>query len=70
VTKEWKMAQPKCREQMLIEPVTNLDYEYSKRGENEYFRSWFFVEPGGDESPKKGNKMGENDAIADGLTKK
>jgi hypothetical protein len=53
VTKKWIVAQPKRREPILIQPVTHLDYGHSKRCENEYFRRCFFVQFGGDESPKK-----------------
>jgi hypothetical protein len=70
VTKKWIVAQPKRREPMLIQPVTNLDYDNSKSCEDEYFRRRLFVKPGGDELPKKRNKVGENRRIAYGLTEK
>ena len=49
MTKKWIVAQQKCREPILTQPITNLDYGHSKRCENEYCRRCFFVEPGGDE---------------------
>ena len=60
MTEEWKEAQPKRWEPMLIQPITNLDYGDSKCGGNDYFRRRFFVEPGGNELPKKWNNVGEN----------
>ena len=46
----------------LIYPDLRLDYKVATHP--------FFVESGGDESPKKRNKVGENRRIAYGLTEK
>jgi hypothetical protein len=55
---------------MLTQPIANLDYGHSKQGGNEYFQRRFFVEPGGDEPPKKRNNVGEDLCVACGLTEK
>jgi hypothetical protein len=70
MTENWIVVQSQQREPILIKPITNLDYGYTCYCQNEQSRRRFFDDSGGDESPEKRSKVGENHSVAYSLTKK